>query len=1469
MAGKVEAGCPSPRLSLSPSTAMPYLDLLESHHHNFGHGNIPRDPMQYIRRTVSSNDASSSNFSIPAVEDNLFFKWDTAMQCKQHVGTREWIYCEETSCQQLRDELHHLLECPYKIIGGCGERCIPLKKELQILRNSTPKYPTISHTQIGHRHYDQSGRNRHIKMGGDEIQAKLQALNIEEYVATSGFSPNSPAIDEPFQSLLERNHEMDIEEIIVPVVELVPLDKSELSVINGCFRKGHEWIKLSFLGKGTFGTTYLCYDKHKNSHFAIKKLPVSGFDMDEVKIWQRLSGKHLNILTLYGAVERKERVLIFMEFVNGGSVSDYLAKYGHLSEKMALQLLHQVLCGLEFMHKNCIVHGDVKAANVLMDDLGVHVKLADFGSCVDLRSIEDGRKTRLTGTLAFMAPEVCRSEFPSTSSDIWSAMCFLIQMLSGNAPWNEYRHQHGGLLFVIGSAKRPPLLPLCSEAVQEMFAQGLNVEARCRPSAAELIRHRAFNFDDSSTEVPCEDVHDGLGPEVENDDSSVNDDSLEYHSSHSPLCSDLDLSDEEYFSSTDDVDNPGDVPSSKAKSDLMNIKILDKKGGLLEVADAKLTVPANALQDSTRIGIRCVDPVHFYQPLIDNNLYEQVHILGHVHQLSPAGQRFRKPVSLKVSLPEELHQSEDITVFHGSLNKSKNSIAWKDITSSSNVLPFKDSTRVTLTIEHFSRLIFLKTLSSLTRELLSACFNFQAMLFRFLILVRRDPDASGYLDVCVVVVRESFHSSSCSMESVNQFCICQQLKDNEGYRVMYGSRREYIFPKEQLELSVENSSKVVRPCNQPHVVQCLFGGEVIGKWRLDASFFQEPLSGMVSVKRSAGQVYRFQFWEHEPTRYVQDVLNFVSLTHTNMIPLAKAIGLDQDETTKLIEETPCDEEEQLKKITECWERKAENSELTSLENFVDMVPKEELLVSHRGKFHLGHLNHFSEKWNENNNQGEAVIENELFLRKMAENGKEICQSILSDCFLQIDHCEDAVRLATDIYKSVEKVIENVGQHYPQFTSQLLNELMVLFASGEGNQSTTQAHLFCRHLSRCIPWIIQIVKDLFKVHATNPPTGMWGLFSEVSETDAAMNAQEELPCNEVWCQICEVLKKLCERNLWKVGDDVDLDEMERTLDVNGMLTLLLSLGDKEWNLLIARVKYFRHSSKEITRNRLSRISGQDLQNVLQWLQRYVAFCPTRLVQFTPKTSGAEVVQRPLLYCQESKSFTQTFCLTVEADSVAVEFAVKTDINGHQYSEIVAVPFEICEGSEEQHHESCTTLNVVYKHNEDGTGSLKISNDCQKVFLDHIFEGNTNQIDGGQTEETTTHEEQLDEEMAAHRAPREEMVIREEVAQQVTAHVPEMTNIKEGSPSEAELHEIARKIPKEWKQLGRRLLSTSAVEEIDEDERQVAEKATKMLEKWKKSKGSCATYEELFHALCSEPVSRKDIADEYCVTMSQEL
>lgn len=144
------------------------------------------------------------------------------MLCKQHVGTREWVNCGEKTCKELLEELRHMVECPHKLLGGCKTKCKPLKEELRKLRELQPKYPTISQSKfVDWQH------------AGDAVQAKLQALTIEEYViSTTLYSPTSPVIEEPFQSqpLPQRNRNYvddddGDESLVSSIVELIPLDQ--------------------------------------------------------------------------------------------------------------------------------------------------------------------------------------------------------------------------------------------------------------------------------------------------------------------------------------------------------------------------------------------------------------------------------------------------------------------------------------------------------------------------------------------------------------------------------------------------------------------------------------------------------------------------------------------------------------------------------------------------------------------------------------------------------------------------------------------------------------------------------------------------------------------------------------------------------------------------------------------------------------------------------------------------------------------------------------------------------------------------------------------------------------------------------------------------------------------------------------------------------------------------------------------
>ena len=87
--------------------------------------------------------------------------------------------------------------------------------------------------------------------------------------------------------------------------------------------------------------------------------------------------------------------------------------------------------------------------------------------------------------------------------------------------------------------------------------------------------------------------------------------------------------------------------------------------------------------------------------------------------------------------------------------------------------------------------------------------------------------------------------------------------------------------------------------------------------------------------------------------------------------------------------------------------------------------------------------------------------------------------------------------------------------------------------------------------------------------------------------------------------------------------------------------------------------------------------------------------------------------------------------------------------------------------------------------------------------------------------------------------------------------------EGSPPDVVLENLSRKVPNDWRTLGRRLnFNEAKLQEFDDSHKQISEKAYAMLLAWKQRDGSVATYSVLNQALCDPLVERKDLAQEFC-------
>lgn len=134
---------------------------------------------------------------------------------------------------------------------------------------------------------------------------------------------------------------------------------------------------------------------------------------------------------------------IVMDFVEGVSVDQLLAKRGRLAYGEAVEIVRQTCEGLGEAHRLGIIHRDVKPHNLMVTSRGdgtATVKLLDFGIA---QMDTNAMSTRLTvtaaviGTPSYMSPEQLRSARAADArSDVWSCGVVLFELLTGQLPWN-------------------------------------------------------------------------------------------------------------------------------------------------------------------------------------------------------------------------------------------------------------------------------------------------------------------------------------------------------------------------------------------------------------------------------------------------------------------------------------------------------------------------------------------------------------------------------------------------------------------------------------------------------------------------------------------------------------------------------------------------------------------------------------------------------------------------------------------------------------------------------------------------------------------------------------------------------------------------------------------------------------------------------------------------------------------------
>ncbi|XP_057864624.2 mitogen-activated protein kinase kinase kinase 17-like [Cryptomeria japonica] len=251
------------------------------------------------------------------------------------------------------------------------------------------------------------------------------------------------------------------------------------------------WLRGNTIGAGAFGTVSLAIDNSNGELFAVKSMAASSVSclQHEFNILNSLESPYIvRCLGMeYSNENGVELCNLMMKYMPGGSVGDLLTKFGgQLDESVIRSYTRDILRGLDYLHRQGIVHCDIKGKNVLVGSGGV-VKLGDFGSA--RRTEEKGQISVLRGTPLWMAPEVVNQVEQGPPSDIWSLGCTVVEMATGRPPWTNASNPLAAF-YLIGCTDELPELPAClSPEGRDFLDKCFRRDPKQRWTAAQLLEH--------------------------------------------------------------------------------------------------------------------------------------------------------------------------------------------------------------------------------------------------------------------------------------------------------------------------------------------------------------------------------------------------------------------------------------------------------------------------------------------------------------------------------------------------------------------------------------------------------------------------------------------------------------------------------------------------------------------------------------------------------------------------------------------------------------------------------------------------------------------------------------------------------------------------------------------------------------------------------------------------------------------
>lgn len=255
-----------------------------------------------------------------------------------------------------------------------------------------------------------------------------------------------------------------------------------------------------YIGRGAFSIVHKAVEKTTNDTVAVKIINLSGENIqinsirDELVVMSNL--KHDNIITLLSSFIKNEELWIVMP-LHFSSMKQLLNKFfvnGIKDEEFLATIIKDILLGLEYLHKNRIIHRDIKCDNILITTKS-QIQIADLGSIGHM--IDNGRHcTRKTfvGSPYWMAPEVLEQQDYDYKVDIWSLGITILELAYGRTPYSKFNGLKA--MFII-LQEEPPTYKLYTDDIHKFSNSFIDLVKRClvkephkRLNSSQLLKYK-------------------------------------------------------------------------------------------------------------------------------------------------------------------------------------------------------------------------------------------------------------------------------------------------------------------------------------------------------------------------------------------------------------------------------------------------------------------------------------------------------------------------------------------------------------------------------------------------------------------------------------------------------------------------------------------------------------------------------------------------------------------------------------------------------------------------------------------------------------------------------------------------------------------------------------------------------------------------------------------------------------------